>query len=53
MVLGVSMLAAGLLHGRVTRLKGMRACAYGAGMLVGLPGIRYEEYRQPRGSMPC
>ena len=44
--IGCGLLATGLIAGRITRLKGRRACAYAAGLLTGLLGIPFEEYRQ-------
>lgn len=45
-LIGVGFLTAGVLGGRERRLRGRRACAYAAGLLTGLLGIPYEEYRR-------
>lgn len=47
---GVAMLAVGLFRGRVTFVKGCERIAYGTGLLAGLLGIHYEEYRTIHGS---
>ena len=46
LTIGVGLLASGLFRGRHVGVHGQRACAYGAGLLAGLLGIPFEEYRQ-------
>ena len=43
LAIGVGLTAAGLVAGKHLRVKGRRACAYGAGLLAGLFGVSYEE----------
>ncbi len=47
LVIGVGQYVAGFVRGRAGRLRGKRSAAYGAGLLAGLVGGRYEEYRTP------
>lgn len=47
---GLVGLPAGLVLGRATLVKAARHIAYGAGLLLGLCGVRYREYRQTHGS---
>lgn len=50
LVPGAVMATVGWLAGRHHGIRGVRRVCYGAGMLVGLVGGRYEEYRQTHGS---
>jgi succinoglycan biosynthesis protein ExoM len=46
---GLALAAAGSIAGRHMRVAGLRQICYGAGMVVGLFGGRYEEYRRTHG----
>ena len=46
LAIGVGLLASGPFRGRHVRVHGQCACAYGVGLLAGLLGIPFEEYRQ-------
>ncbi len=47
---GGALAAAGLVAGRHVSIQGIREVCGGAGIVVGLFGVRYEEYRQTHGS---
>ena len=47
---GGAIFAAGSLRGEIERLRGKTRMAYGWGMLIGLSGHKYEEYRVTHGS---
>jgi GT2 family glycosyltransferase len=49
MGLGLLVALPGLVWGRHLLVKGVRFSAYGVGMLLGLFGVRYEEYRTTHG----
>ena len=49
LAVGVALCAAGLFAGMHVRVKGARWLAYAAGLVVGLGGLRYEEYRRIHG----
>lgn len=49
MMIGIVVSLPGLLLGRHVLVKGIRFAAYGVGMLAGLGGTRYEEYRKTHG----
>ena len=46
MAIGAGLLVSSPLRGRHAAVQGWRACAYGAGLLTGLLGIPFEEYRR-------
>lgn len=46
-LIGIGLTIAGLLRGTATRVRGRQAGAYAAGLLSGLLGKPYEEYRTP------
>jgi GT2 family glycosyltransferase len=48
-VVGVALSAAGVVGGKHVRVKGARWIAYAAGLVSGLRGMRYEEYRHIHG----
>ncbi|UCF32244.1 MAG: glycosyltransferase family 2 protein [Phycisphaerales bacterium] len=46
LAIGVGLLALTPFRGRHVRVQGQRACAYGAGLLTGMFGLPFEEYRR-------
>ena len=48
-VVGAALCAAGVVGGKHVRVKGARWLAYAAGLVSGLRGMRYEEYKQIHG----
>jgi succinoglycan biosynthesis protein ExoM len=48
-VVGTALCAAGVITGKHVRVKGARWLAYGAGLVAGLRGARYEEYKRIHG----
>jgi glycosyltransferase involved in cell wall biosynthesis len=46
LVIGSGLLATSSFLGKRGLVRALRACAYGAGLLTGLLGIRFEEYRR-------
>jgi GT2 family glycosyltransferase len=48
LLIGGAQYIAGLVRGRGARLHAARSGAYGVGLLAGLAGRRYEEYRRPQ-----
>ena len=49
-LIGLAVLAGGLALGKHVAVRGLRYIAYGAGLLAGLFGIRYQEYGQAHGT---
>lgn len=49
MVIGIGTVLPGLFLGRHVLVRGIRKWIYGVGLLAGLAGIRYEEYRTTHG----
>ena len=46
---GVGLVVVGLVRGRITLVRGLQRLWFGAGLLAGLAGARYEEYRTIHG----
>jgi hypothetical protein len=46
---GLGLVGAGLVRGRVALVRGLQEVCFGAGLLAGLGGARYDEYRTIHG----